>query len=427
MTSLVRADGPLGPEGSPIATSDYAVDFTRGTVLSASRVTGLSGAFSAIAEGAEGGLTNPASVAVRSAGSVDFWDYWLALGFTYPFENGDYYNDGNVVAKPEGSSFFFLNPGAYLQLWNVGFGIDVDIQSASVRTAKDENGQERELRLDVIATHYQVGSLFFDGNLVVGGGMQVLREQASGGSTGERLDKLLGNTGFGGEVGVLIRPNFKQWRVGASLYSSVKASPRSERKDIVAESLYLPQQAVRPWTGSLAFAYQFGKRPFNPRFVHTDQLADALQKDVPGVERDALKEATWWHLRNRMRNGWTRRYLLLTTELTLTGRVDNAVGVSSFLAGVVQRSGERITVTPRVAIETEPWPKWVKVRSGMYVEPSRFRGINARVHTTAGLDIRLFRWNVFGIWPDDYLWQVSAAIDVTEDYAAFSTSIGGWY
>jgi hypothetical protein len=63
----------------------------------------------------------------------------------------------------------------------------------------------------------------------------------------------------------------------------------------------------------------------------------------------------------------------------------------------------------------------------MYLETSRVRESSVRIHGTFGGDVRLFPWDVFGIWPDDYLWQLSMAIDVTAGYVAFSTSIGGWY
>jgi hypothetical protein len=49
------------------------------------------------------------------------------------------------------------------------------------------------------------------------------------------------------------------------------------------------------------------------------------------------------------------------------------------------------------------------------------------VHGTLGFDISLFKWDVFGVWPDDYRWQVTAAIDLASHYGAFSFGIGGWY
>jgi len=50
-----------------------------------------------------------------------------------------------------------------------------------------------------------------------------------------------------------------------------------------------------------------------------------------------------------------------------------------------------------------------------------------RAHGTFGIDISLFKWNVFGIWPRDYRWQVTTAIDFARAYGAISVRIGGWY
>ena len=49
------------------------------------------------------------------------------------------------------------------------------------------------------------------------------------------------------------------------------------------------------------------------------------------------------------------------------------------------------------------------------------------MHGTFGCDIRVLRWDVFRIWPEDYWWQITVAFDLTRDYHAFSAGIGGWY
>jgi hypothetical protein len=45
------AGGPLGPQGSRIQTSNYGVDLFQGPVFASTRITGIAGAFTAIAEG----------------------------------------------------------------------------------------------------------------------------------------------------------------------------------------------------------------------------------------------------------------------------------------------------------------------------------------------------------------------------------------
>jgi hypothetical protein len=81
--------------------------------------------------------------------------------------------------------------------------------------------------------------------------------------------------------------------------------------------------------------------------------------------------------------------------------------VESFLLQTVQRSGQEMTVTPRLAVESEIWPTHMRVRTGIYLEPTRFEQSLARLHGTVGLDIRVLHWDVFRVWPEDYLWQIS--------------------
>ena len=105
----------------------------------------------------------------------------------------------------------------------------------------------------------------------------------------------------------------------------------------------------------------------------------------------------------------------------------NGVGVESFLFQTVQRSGQSVTISPRLGFESEVWPTRMKIRAGTYLEPSRFVESRPRVHATLGFDVSLFKWNVFGLWPDDYRWQLTTALDLARAYGSFSAGIGGWY
>jgi hypothetical protein len=471
-----RADGTLAANGQPITTSSYAIDLTRGPVLSSSRATGLAGAFTAIAEGAEGGLTNPASVSNRYAASADWWDYWLAFGFTYPIANGDFFNSGNYLHSageiPE-SSFWFLNPGLYVQLWGLGVGLDMDIQQLTAKSTAEGDTAPTTVHLTLITNHVQAGYLFFDGQLSLGGGLTILREIVSTEMDNAGRQSVFNSVGFGGEVGALVRPNGEQWRIGAGFYSSIvtHASGKEDASgDVVVDSIYYPKSAVRPWQGNLAFAYQFGKRPLNPRFIYVEQQARIPLAELDAREREArethahrvaelraghaadmlaqladeereyakrqkafdaeradIRKTAWREIRARVRTEWARFYVLALAELSLTGQVANGVGVESFLVQTVQRSGEKVTATPRLAVESEVWPNQIKVRTGTYLEPTRFDQSSARLHWTVGVDIKVLHWGVFGVWPEDYLWQVSTALDIARDYSAFSVSLNGWY
>jgi hypothetical protein len=283
--------------------------------------------------------------------------------------------------------------------------------------------------------------------------------------------------GLGAEVGVILRPHHKRWSLGASVFPTISTGVGTKGNvtpnpdgDIVVGDFFLPRSTKIPTTGSVGFSYQFGPRPPNPPWVSAGALAadelerldrrkmaakEAEQEEIatvrarggPDVElcvqaveqkyarkyakikqsRKEVKKLAWDMLRKQYRWGWPRRYYLLTADLWFNGRVDNAVGVESLLFQTVQRSGEKITVSPRLGFETEVVPTRMKIRAGTYLEPTRFAQSTLRVHGTLGVDISLFKWNVFGLWPDDYRWQISAALDVTRKYTSFSVGIGGWY
>ncbi len=475
------AAAQLGPDGAPITTSDYAIDLTRGVVIGTSRVTGLSGAATSLAEGVEGGLQNPSAVAYRGPQWPDWYDYWLALGTTYPFKAGDFYNSGRVVGdsgRIADDSTFFLIPGAYFQMWNLGIGLTIDAQFVKIEGAIDPVTMDQEtLRLRFTVFHLQAGYGFLDGQLIIGGGLRILRQRtylsARLPSDGDSYKTL----GLGAELGVMFKPHHKRWSLGASLFPQISTGVRERQDasqtsdgDIVVGDFYVPRSTRIPTIGSVGFSYQFGLRPSNPPWISAEKLAAhdlerlehrkrAAEQDErdeidrlrahggPDVEiciqavkqryarkyaeikksRKQIKKVAWEMLRLQYRQGWPRRYYLLSADLRFDGRVDNAVGVESFIFQTVQRSGERVTVSPRIGFETEVWPTRMKLRGGSYLEPSRFAESTFRIHGTLGLDIKLFKWNVFGLWPDDYRWQVTAAIDIARDYGAFSAGIGGWY
>ena len=72
-------------------------------------------------------------------------------------------------------------------------------------------------------------------------------------------------------------------------------------------------------------------------------------------------------------------------------------------------------------------PELLKLRAGTYLEPTRFETSSARLHGTFGLDVRLLKWNVLGLWPDDYVWRIGLGGDASRRYFSWGVTIGGWY
>ena len=127
-----------------IASSNYSLDLFQGPVTTASRVIGLAGAYTAIAEWCEGEYSNAASPAVRAPYSLGKWDYDVCLGFTNPgaVAGNDFENRGAGFDKlpTRFSNSVTVNAGLQLQYGTVGitvvydqirFGLSQDVNSAT--------------------------------------------------------------------------------------------------------------------------------------------------------------------------------------------------------------------------------------------------------------------------------------------------------
>jgi hypothetical protein len=123
---------------------------------------------------------------------------------------------------------------------------------------------------------------------------------------------------------------------------------------------------------------------------------------------------------------WDRNRMLLLLGVLVTGNTPNAVGVSDFLAQRNVPSGENIVASPRLAFETEAIPGWLMLRGGTYLEPARYADAFSREHFTAGLDLRLFKFNPFGLFGDDP-WRIRLAGDISARYFNYGISLGKYH
>ena len=97
------------------------------------------------------------------------------------------------------------------------------------------------------------------------------------------------------------------------------------------------------------------------------------------------------------------------------------------LSQIVERSGEKTSVTIRGGGEVEAIPGRLQLRGGTYMEPTRFRTSSPRAHATAGFELRVVDWSLFGIYPDDNSFRISGAVDVSREYFGWSLGVGSWY
>jgi hypothetical protein len=470
--------GRIGLNGQPIQTSQYSIDLHQGAVVSGNRVMGLGGAYVALAEDVDGDLQNPAAPALRPFYSVEYFDYWLGLGLTFPgrLSNSDFFNSGSVT-KFEGSSddAVFVTPALNLQWGAFGLGLTAELQSYSLRNpALPGSAQSASLEALLATYHLQFAYSFLHGQLATGIGIRYLTLEFDAATDDDDTSTLFDTSGAGIEIGAVWRPNLRPYRLGLAFRTEINTEPAFSRSllpspegDILLTgtdgTLYLPERVSLPWDLNLGAAVQFGRRPLNPVSRTVPQVAERaaltfrlrqLERDeererrmaeaVSASEREVVErelaaeearessqlERDFKQARRSLAESSAmieRFYLLVTASLVISGAVEDAVGVESFLEQTVNRSGTQVVYSPRLGVESEVWEDRLKLRGGSYLEPSRFSTSHSRVHGTLGTDIRLFRWDVFGLWPDDFNWQVGGSLDVARSYLSWGVSVAGWY
>jgi hypothetical protein len=470
-----RAEGPLGPNGSTIQTSDYALDLFHGPVFAGSRVTGLAGAYVGISEDVDGDLQNPAAPAVRPFFSYSYFDYWLGFGLTFPasLSNTDFFNSGsktNIANSPD--SFVFFTPAVNLQWGEFGIGVNLEMQQYALSAPTTEEEGAKAIVATIPTTHLQVARGLYHNQLVIGVGARIVSMSVRESDRGRTL---FSSSGTGLEVGAVFKPEGFPVRAGLAFRTEVRTTPSyssgllpDDNGDLVItdpsdNATYLPQAVAFPWDLNFGCAWQFGPRELNPPWRTTTELSEresllhrlrtldrATQRDEAlsraktleersEIERDfeqrqsdddkqldKVLENTRRAIETSLMN-MNRFYVQVAISMLISGPVDTAVGVESLVSQTVNRSGEATVLSPRLGIESGVMPKYLKVRVGTYLEPTRFEGSSARLHFTAGLDIKLFRWNVFGLWPDDYIWRLGLGGDVASRYSTWGVTIGGWY
>jgi hypothetical protein len=451
LAAPARAAGPLGPPGAPVTTSGYAIDFFQGPVLASTRVTGLAGASAAIAEGVDGLYVNPAAPAVRVPWSHAHVDYDLSAGVTLPSTLAETDFDNNGTRGFTYRDFVFFNAGATLQAGPFGFGLTFD--ATTYRLDDERAAAPRAVRVDLGRVRVAAAYAFGRGELVVGAGLRTgfLRL----GSPGRSQDLASLGAGAGLEAGAVYGPFGLPVRAALAVRSAVPTGldpatggPGPDaRGDLVVAGLYLPRRVLQPWEVEAGVAWQFGPRPLNLPWDDPREQARALveavrrgqaERRARGEPDDPGRRAAEELLARRAaevvgaaRRGayarLPRRRLLALASLLASGPARRAVGVESFLAQTVERSGERVSLTPRAALEAELVPNVAQARAGTYLEPSRFRGGSARAHGTAGLDLRLFPWTVFGLWDEGTYWRASGFLDAAREYVSFGGSVGVWH
>ena len=443
---------------------------------------GMAGAYTAIAEGIDGATVNAASPAVREPYSFDWFDWDIDLDVSVPGEYGgtDFDNRGPQAASdPQATAtvdgFFYAHAGLEFQLGE--FGVSGTAEFFQYDVAKP-NGQG--VSLEYGRYHALAGYGLFDNQLVLGAGLRIVTLQVKGAggllTSGQTLVTL---DGAGPEVGVVLKPNDLPLRVGATFRSAVNGTVAGLNRFLTAGviggsdqstvdkvgNFVLPSRATLPWELEAGVAFQVGPRPLSPGWIDP-MVADAavrerIAKARARRARDDARELAGTPLADRGRvkreqdareaalesiedqrldaederlravriareANWPRERILLVGGVLITGSSEDAVSLEGFVDQQRQTVGQRVSLSPRVGIESEPVPNWVHGRIGSYLEPSRFTDGETRQHFTFGADVKLFAFSPWGIFGDQ-VWRASFSWDLAPRYSNFGVGIGAWH
>jgi hypothetical protein len=412
---------------------------------------------------------------VREPFSVSLLDTDFSVGLYVPaaFKNTDFDNDGRVGFTYD--RFLFWTLGAGMKLGAFGAAVLGDFERYDL--SPNANPNDPSVSATVGRLHAVGGWSFFRGQLAIGGGARIvsLAFDASNNRVGAATQgaaNVLGLSGAAPEVGVLVRPDWEPWRIGATYRMAVEGSGRGQGIVIGADGveraagLVVPRAARLPWEVEVGFALQMGPRPLNPSWIDPVEHERLLARDVEAAraERHGQQDAelaaipegearerragelaraeeratraeeerlargadVLWRERRARYWNWPRERITLLGELLITGPSDDAVSLESFFAQKLAPSGRHTTVTPRLGLEGEPVPGRLQARFGTYIEPSRYEGRPSRQHFTFGFDLRLGPWDMFGITRDQ-IWRLTGATDLSPRYQNLGLSVGAWH
>ena len=404
------------------------------------------------------------------------------------FNSGRSTTDFGTQAEREG--FLFLNAAGLVQWGKWGLGAALDLQNYGLRRSQDPSVGSKQDRLYArfVVSHVQLARRL--GGVILGGGLRlstlsVIRQQAGASIETE----LFSVTGTALEAGLLWRPTSLPLRLGASVHSAFTTEPARGSNSIQSVSgdfivpdpddpsnpdapnvFYLPQRLSQPWGIDLGAAVQLGPRPLNPPWVNPARVTARLRRYLAWrrLERRRRRDSELRRIKQRggdvsaaraaldsqiaiedeldaaqlereahrvvqgLRASYARLqrfYVLVAASVRITGPVPDGVGVESFLQQRVDRAGQRVTFSPRLGLESEVVPNWLRARAGTYVEPTRFSNPNAaaRLHTTVGLDVRLFSWTVFSLLPQGTSFRAGGFVDAAPRYFGWGLSVGVWH
>jgi hypothetical protein len=403
---------------------------------------------------------------VREPFSLKWFDYDLTGSVSFPgaYGNTDFNNRGERRNRTT-DRFQYYNLGGQFQFGPVGSTLMGDVLTYDVESVS----------IAIARVHAVFGYSLLDNQLVVGGGVRIAYVRIAELDGPGRLSM----AGLGPEVGAVIKPDDVPWRIGATLRSEVTARDLHLGQTSIdpvtggkkAGRFFVPSKITQPWEIEAGVAYQLGPRPLNPHWLNPRHQEEELEERIahraverrararaeiaamPGDTADELaarasraaeaaaredeaktedqtelaygKRLLYEERKARYTN-WPRERLLLLASLIVVGPSEDAVALEGFVDQSREVVGTRVQLAPRFAVESEVLPDFMRLRAGVYVEPSRFVDGTKREHFTFGGDLRTFTWDLFGLFPLTTI-RMSGFVDLSPRYFNFGGGIGVWH
>ncbi len=335
------------------------------------------------------------------------------------------------------------------------------------------------LALAITRLHIVGAYAFLNNQLCVGAGIRMAYVDISEVNAGSVIQMF----GVAPQIGLIVKPEDRQFRLGLTARAPVSAGSfslgnfiREERTDgttirRAGSAFIVPNRIVQPWEVEAGIAYQLGPRPLNPRwidpvdheaelrravdekrkmrayvqrteiaampsdttldrFVRARRLAEMAREEAQQrAQEDAeIADASERLAKERIARykNWPREHVLLLASVLMTGRSDEAIALEGFIDQRRELVGRHVSLAPRFGVESEAVPNRLKTRAGIYFEPSRFEDGQTREHFTLGFDVRVLKWDLFGLFPD-HEWAISSFVDFAERYQNFGFGVGTWH
>ncbi len=372
--------------------SGRTIDAYSALAVGSGRAVGLGGAYVGVAEGLAGASVNPSSVAHRRRDLRRGWDWDGTLSGFVLDARQDLDNDGSRDAGLSGRTHVEL--GAGFQVGRLGLGLVARswLANGPWSSAGAAGIETSDVSLCTGWSGWH-DALVLGGSLTAASGAVI--QYGPDGKEERRVRYRADVVRLGG----LWRPRGRAFRVGGFWDPGVRARAEADAGSFPAGT---PGSFDFPWTAAVGISAWTGP---NARRYNEPAARELLVHPELGPGPD-WEQARW-------------APVLLSAQVDLVGPAHDAITVASGLGDGSQDvpSGRRVSVVPRAGAEWEAMRRWLRIRGGYYLEPSR-TGAGPRSHGTFGAEVRI------PFWPWDL--QLGLTGDLADRYRNVGLSLWLW-